>query len=359
MNGQRHGTVAPAPSAVKHRGANVFPLVKKSQLTDHVLHGIHVTSAVQLSLERQRRKSAELYWRRVYPMAPHMKRSSLAPPSCLSRLERAQTGGPVPACLVVVALATFILVAGPPLASAAFVSHWQGEGNLLDSVGSNHGISSGQIGYEPGIVGQAIRFPDDGYIDIPSPVAGGLVSPSGFTVATWIRIDGADPPPGGGPGAIVSYGTSAVDNGFAIEMGGSNVVVFRLSTGPSPSVLFSDLLTWGQYYHLAATFDAATHTAVFYRNGDVVASRNDLPGTNLVTQPGAIFQIGRSIPLGSTFDGALDDVRFYNSALSQSEIRSLVPEPASGAFVLFGIIGLRLLSRRSFPVAGDQTEISP
>jgi hypothetical protein len=90
----------------------------------------------------------------------------LAQAICRSHLDQFQTRGSVRVRLFVVAIAMFTLVTGPPLASGAFVSHWQGEGNLLDSVGPNHGTSSGQISYEPGIVGQAIRFPDDGYIDI-------------------------------------------------------------------------------------------------------------------------------------------------------------------------------------------------
>jgi hypothetical protein len=56
---------------------------------------------------------------------------------------------------------------------------------------------------------------------------------------------------------------------------------------------------FGKFHHIAATFDAATHTLALYRDGEVVASRSDLPGSSMIVRSGPEFQIGRNIVDGS------------------------------------------------------------
>jgi hypothetical protein len=241
-------------------------------------------------------------------------------------------------------------------ARAQLVSHWRGEGDASDSVGSNHGTVVGTVNYIPGVAGQAFGFPDAGYINIPNPAAGGLVSPNGFTFAAWVRLDGADPPPKGGPGAIVSYGVPPMPgnpSGFLIMQGGqsgdASPLSFVIGTSGEPG--FTLLQTphpfwnFGQFHHLAATFDAATHTMALYRNGVLDAIRTDVPGTTMATDPAAAFDLGRAPGIGSTLDGALDEVRFYNRALSAAEVQALVPEPAGAA--TSALVGLLPLLRRS------------
>ena len=95
-------------------------------------------------------------------------------------------------------------------------------------------------------------------------------------------------------------------------------------------------------YYIAATFDAATGTMMIYRDGNLVASRNDLAHTNMSTTVGTpYFQIGRNIDNGANdWNGLIDEVQFYNHALTQSEIASLVPEPATWAI---GVLSVALL----------------
>src|SRR5678815_2519520 len=171
---------------------------------------------------------------------------------------------------------TIIVLVLNATASAVLVSRWQGEGNALDSVGPDNGAVVGGIQYTPGVIGQAFRFPDDGYINVPNPIAGGLVSPSGFTVAGWVRFDGADPPPEGGPGAVINYGTNA--SGFMIAQngltGGASPLLFGVHTNTpnnftSVTSPFPSYWNLGQVYHFAATFDAATHTIALYRDGQL------------------------------------------------------------------------------------------
>jgi hypothetical protein len=240
-------------------------------------------------------------------------------------------------------LGAFLTIALNAEAWAILVSRWQGEKNANDSVGPNHGVIVGTVGYEPGVIGQAFHFPDAGYINIPNPGAGGLASANGFTFAAWVRFDGADPPQQGGPGAVVSYGRSEAPGGFIIAQSGlvggaSPVALFINTTGvandtvsvSTPSLPFWNL---GQVYHLAATFDAATHTIALYRDGQLEASRSDVPGGAMITDSASLFRIGADVVSGATMDGMLDDVRFYNTALSAAEIAAIVPEPSTLALL--------------------------
>ena len=250
------------------------------------------------------------------------------------------------------ALVAVIGVAGARSASAELVSHWKGENNALDSVGANHGTVHGTVNYVPGVEGSAFLFPDDGYIDFGNPMLDSSGSVSGFTFAAWYRFDGADAPPFGGPGAIAEYGSS-VDGGFRISQGGSNHIWFTVTTideqmNPKTNGFITGLPFWflGEVYHLAATYDAASHTMSLYQNGVLVESRNDLdPNSVLGNSQLATLEMGRHSETDARFEGMLDDIRLYNHALSASEIAALVPEPtgisALGVFAILAISSAR------------------
>jgi hypothetical protein len=239
-----------------------------------------------------------------------------------------------------------------PCATAELISHWRGENNTNDSAGANHGNAVGTVQYVPGAVGQAFHFPDAGYIEVPNPVAGGLQSVNAFTVAGLIRIDGRDPPPEGGPGSIVQLGTGDFDNGFLLDIGGSNSVAFAVFTTArtDPHVLVFQGFETGDTHHIAATFDAANHSMILYRDGERVAGLINEPLiTEMVADPDAQFVIGKNIITGGTFDGLIDDLRFYNQALGDAQIRELaaVPEPATIALLAVGVILTHCRRRRS------------
>jgi hypothetical protein len=242
-------------------------------------------------------------------------------------------------------------------ATAALVSHWRAENNTSDSVGANHGNAVGTVQYAQGAVGQAFHLPDAGHIDVPNPVAGGLQSVNAFTIAGFVRIDNQDPPPEGGPGSIVQLGTPDFDNGFLLDLGGPGTVAFAVFTTarPNPHVLVSQAFGAGETHHIAATFDAISHSMILYRDGERVAGLINQPLiTEMVADPDAQFVIGKNIYIGGTFDGLIDDLRFYNEALGDAQIRELaaVPEPGTLVFSLLAglfLIGIAWKGGFSFP----------
>lgn len=226
-------------------------------------------------------------------------------------------------------------------ASAALVSHWQFEGNLNDAAGSNAGTANGPLGYQSAVVGQGLDL-NGGHVSVANPIAGGLESASGFTVALFVNFETVV-----GGGSLVNLRTTSNNSGFSLEerfaVPGS--VSFFLNTvgGASFDEIFSDGWQTGRFYHLAVSYDAASKQMKMYRDGTQIAfglSTN----SGMVTDPGHQFFIGRNAVNGTLSNSTLDEVRFYNSALTDQEIAALaVPEPMT---VLGLAAGVALLARR-------------
>ena len=77
--------------------------------------------------------------------------------------------------------------------------------------------------------------------------------------------------------------------------------------------------------------------------------------TNNLNVQGSNFRIGNAIfNTTELFNGLLDDVRVYSTALSESEIgrlasqsiSSAAPEPTTGLMALLGVVGLGLFRRQ-------------
>ncbi len=231
-----------------------------------------------------------------------------------------------------------VMASSVVFASAALVSHWQFEDNLSDAVGPNSGTGNGPLSYQAAVVGQGLDL-NGGHVSVANPTGGGLESASGFTVALFVNFETVV-----GGGSLVNLRTTDNTCGFSLEerfaVPGS--VSFFLNTvgGTGFDEIFIDGWQTGRFYHLAVSYDAASKQMKMYRDGAQVAfglSTN----SGMVTNPGHQFFIGRNAVNGTLSNSTLDDVRFYNSALSDQEIAALaVPEPmtmlglAAGAAIL-------------------------
>lgn len=98
------------------------------------------------------------------------------------------------------------------------------------------------------------------------------------------------------------------------------------------------------WVHLATTWDG--HTVSYYMNGEL---------TNTTSWNGTIHASDARLFIGSNseytfqgnataYEGSLDELRIYNTALSAGEIRALVPEPSAAA--ILGLGALLLIRRK-------------
>jgi hypothetical protein len=232
-----------------------------------------------------------------------------------------------------VLLGTALLITTSITHAATLVSHWTGDGTPLDVVGTNEGVINNAVNYTGGVIGQAFSF-DGGYIDVSAPNLNSYAA--AFSFATWIRFDALN-----APASIFNFRNPANTRGFTLEHlfaqpGSLAFYLFKDDGGPV-TLLSSAGWQTGVTYHLAATFDG--QTMAVYRDGTLVASRTDAPSPMAqVNSP--YLQIGRNTIYGSTFDGMMDDVRFYSGSLTSGEVSLLInpaPEPSRG---LLGAIGL-------------------
>jgi hypothetical protein len=75
-----------------------------------------------------------------------------------------------------------------------------------------------------------------------------------------------------------------------------------------------------QWYFMAATFDNGA--AYLYKNGALIASKSS-SGINYLNTTGYDAWVGRYAAGGHFLNGAADEVRLYNRALSSDEIEGL------------------------------------
>jgi hypothetical protein len=156
--------------------------------------------------------------------------------------------------------------------------------------------------------------------------------PDTFTIACWTRLDAFTY-----YGGFVSNGYEDGECGFYLQNGG-NGNNFGMSMGTTtgwwdietPTPVNYDTDRW---YHLAATYDG--QYASIYVDGELAAGPDDVSSINWVWEDDndvnyypSNFVIGSLKDEGYEdegypVDGVIDDVRFYNYALSVNDIRDL------------------------------------
>jgi hypothetical protein len=183
-----------------------------------------------------------------------------------------------------------------------------------DVVGDHPATLLGGAGWTAGIVGPyALSFPGTpgSYADIASPV---LDTTKSFTVAAWVKLNDIN-----GYQTFISEDTN-VEAAFFLQLrGDSHQFSFTVpydffvlpQSGSTPVT--------GQWYHLAGVYDAAAHSATLYVNGllaDQIFFVNPAAATGHSS-------VGRGQFGGNPVDfvnGAIDDVRFYQAALTGSQV---------------------------------------
>jgi len=213
--------------------------------------------------------------------------------------------------------AIFVLVLGlVGSVSAALVAHYEFEGNASDSSGNNlHGTAHGGPTYVEGVFGRALDL--DGvndYVDCGnSPV---LDITGQITLAAWVRTNDS------GNGEHNPYITKG-DQSFALKHG-FNGMQFFIYDGGYRAVHFPvDSSFNSVWHHVAGTYDGSA--VKLYIDGTLEAS---LAHTGSIASSSYGVNIGRNAELsGRLYEGAIDDVRIYNHALSEQDIQLLVEPP--------------------------------
>ena len=262
-------------------------------------------------------------------------------------------------------ITVFLLTVLPNLSEATTVGLWlfdEGAGDTaLDASGyGNHGTLGGEVSgdkpkWVPGKYGSALYF--DGVNDWlncgndPSlDITGNLTIEFWMKPENWYRNDGTytsiimkgDNPAHG-------YNTT-YDIGHANS--GSHPIKFSYYNGSWIDVVDTSGVTYsdGVWYHIAVVVDTDNNYVKFYRNGSLLSQVSNDFSSNPLPSTDKRFVMGRFNNSVEWYQGALDEVRISNTALSQDELgynRSLVPEPGVMMLLyslttgLFGFAGLK------------------
>src|SRR5262249_21949187 len=150
------------------------------------------------------------------------------------------------------------------------------------------------------------------WVTIPNSASLNLTS--AMTLEAWVK-----------PNAFAAASSMIMKE----EPNGLTYALYAANDGPAPPVTLvsaggvdsyatsSTNLPIGSWSHLAATYDGSL--LKLYINGNLVSS---LGITGLLDTSNGVLRIGGNSIWGEYFNGLIDDVRIYNRALNQAEVRS-------------------------------------
>ena len=193
------------------------------------------------------------------------------------------------------------------------VALWSGEGNANDSVGGNNGTLTGSATFGPGKVGQGFVFDGNNGsgVTLGNPASLQLQD---FTIEMWIKRAN---------NTVVSYGSGNTAGLFHGGWGG-----YDLSMGSGGELDFNKLGDAASF-HGQSIMDTNFHHVALTKAGSEVVFYLDGTACSVFSCTGN-FTFTSSIGFGyrpdnqdNSFLGTLDEIGFFNRALSAAEIQAI------------------------------------
>ena len=201
------------------------------------------------------------------------------------------------------------------------------DNNVYDTTGGAHLYNGSNVQFVKdrfGKANSAIRF-TDGYYQVPP----GVYFKGDFTISVWIKAIGIV----NTGGTIIDFGNGVSSDNVRFIASYQNeykpvfyVNINNYESGVEPSLT----LVLGQWTHLVFTLSGST--GALYMNGLLIGQGSDLFTPRNINR--TLNYIGKD-NWNSFLDGNgnlwadLDDLRFYNRAMSQAEINYLFLQQAS------------------------------
>ncbi|ODS40967.1 hypothetical protein BEH94_10765 [Candidatus Altiarchaeales archaeon WOR_SM1_SCG] len=195
------------------------------------------------------------------------------------------------------------------------VAYWSfDDGTAKDEAGNNDGTIYGAKVVDSEISGKALKF--DGKEDYMGlPTTGLFQGSDPWTVEGWVKFNDVTKEQ-----RFFVYGNTETNQMINIEF--HYGLIGRITDAHysnNPNWDAAGVTTIGQWYYIVATYDGIDTERV-YVGGNEVSPAADVGVLNI--QPGVAY-IGRhNSKLIEFFDGTIDEVKIYNRALTEDEIKA-------------------------------------
>jgi PKD repeat protein/photosystem II stability/assembly factor-like uncharacterized protein len=195
--------------------------------------------------------------------------------------------------------------------------HYPFESDLSDvSSYLRDGATIGSQKYQFGQPQLGKGYQLDGSNMVSIPGYKGVLGANDRTISMWVKTTVAGP--------LVSYGGSGNGNRFTFRIDVSNALRVEIAGNV---LIGTKKITDDQWHHVALTLKEDStpnlQDVLLYVDGQKDAISSITSSININTTSGADVTIG-SFPFGSPLIGSIDDFRMYNTALTESEIVSLM-----------------------------------
>jgi len=237
-----------------------------------------------------------------------------------------------------------------PIAVANLMAHWkfdEGTGTSASDASANNldgTLKTGHPYWGAGVpawaedrygnANSAIKFDKGAHVEVPYNTK---LNPDAMTISLWMKQDVNTP--------ILNnqYMVSLNRwNGYKLNMQDAPKAFMTVKADNGSAVSYYDrdnadpALAQGSWYHVVVTFGGGH--MVFYVNGTLVKDWDNTPGTGVDLSANPInLTIGQDLPTatytvtegdfyvnwGGYFKGLLDEVRIYNTPLTETQVASL------------------------------------
>lgn len=211
---------------------------------------------------------------------------------------------------------------------SGLVSWWKGESNAKDALGAYNGTINGNVTFAAAEVKQGFVFDGASFVDMGTVSGTQLdVGTSDFNIEFWMKTTSNLDPTGDGQ-FIVGDAAFGQAPGFRVlyQPSVNHQLRFRIADSVNATVADTAPVNDGNWHHFAFVRSAGTLTA--YEDGAVAASVATAITDITVGNPTEFHLGGRSFDWFS--EGSLDEVSFYNRALTATEISGIFAAGANG-----------------------------
>jgi hypothetical protein len=187
------------------------------------------------------------------------------------------------------------------------VGWWHAENDYRDEFGVDNGASAGAASFIPGVVGHAFNLTGaaNSFVTIPDSSAVDLTT--AITMEAWIN-------PTALGGRIIDKITANGTDGYMLDTNGGKL---RMIIGGTALTSAATLST-GTWTQVAGVYDGATMT--IYING---VAAGTVAHTGAIPTNTHSLRIGADSVGANLFDGAIDEVRIFNRAMTAGQMTTL------------------------------------